>query len=1049
MFGFIKKWTSRIPTEPDCSQYIDLETPCLIDPNALITRQGVRLTLIRINGSMNILGGEDSKEFAGTCKAILSLLKTFYASDYVELGWMYKQAPDKAMEEISDITRPSVNSAKLLGFDVENVMQEMNLANSELAVPMDNVIALWSLPKTQYEYINGDVLPVKTDNLPLMNIHKDLFDGSANPFLSDSQNIATHKKNVDLLLDKLRNSDIVCAPIKAKKAAQWLLKEINPSKSKYTPLQFVDDTRIGIPTPGAWMVNPETSELDLSDFIADPLSEQLARHSIEEVGNEGILKVEDTFFGTHTVDVMPKQEIPFSHLQKALKGVPFRITFLLKPKPSDTFSVINERVGDYLGGLSEVNKEHYQQMTLLKAMHEEFDYPPINLQILIVTWGKSTSDVMRHSASISDVLKDWGGTRMEYDNISPFQTYFTSIPGVNMTSHSKGCLIGAEKLVKMLPHQMESSLNTYGPIIFRHESGKVCAYAPNSEHQDYDYTQYIARPRQGKSLMMNTKSFANLMQEGVDSFPLITNVDIGPSSEGSLQLIRRLLEKHYGREKAKRLVVSRQWNPSAGDWKLNPNDIRFGRNVPTAQELQFTLNFYASVCAEPDTGLPCEGGMDVLYSLIEKVFFSFTTRENSRKYNPAISGILNKYLNQFKIKTGKSSQVNSDNMLYKSYFELRDELFQMDCLEGASLAHRLAMPTVDDLIEVLSTDSELHIRYNRLYPNAVEKIIYKLRRHASSMPHLAGSTTLDLADAHIISFDLKPIVKESDDNDSRIKLFAEYLLAMNTGMSKFFIDESILQDMNPIYHQFWRKRINIYRNIDKCLNLDEWHALTIKKPNDNGDMVSLPVAGAAYLEWLIKQAPKWRLSINHASHSATDFTPTMKEKATNVFIYSGTTGDEVERLRNDFSLTDTQVKALKSLHGPNSEQGSQMLWLYSVNIPNMPGVRGSAKVEFLCKGSLLWGLNTSAKDLPHKLRLEAEYPDKPWLEALCKTFPKGSMDDYRLGLLEHLRESNIEAERASKGIEEVIYKKAVLEMKKLEYGEQTYEDAEKLKQSLS
>uniref|UniRef100_UPI001680DCDE hypothetical protein n=1 Tax=Candidatus Enterovibrio escicola TaxID=1927127 RepID=UPI001680DCDE len=374
----------------------------------------------------------------------------------------------------------------------------------------------------------------------------------------------------------------------------------------------------------------------------------------------------------------------------------------------------------------------------------------------------------------------------------------------------------------------------------------------------------------------------------------------------------------------------------------------------------------------------------------------------------------------------------------KSYFDLRDEFFTRGCIEAASLCHRLAMPTVEDHINMLATNQEINDRF-KIYENSLQIIIHKLRVHIKEKPHLCERTTLDFSQAKVISFDLKPIAEAGTDNAARIKLFTEYLLAMNIGMSKFFINKSILEGMPLIYHTYWKKQITEYGQVDKCLNLDEWHTLTVKKMVDMEE-VSVPVAGSQYIDWLIKQAPKWRLNINMASHSAADFTSTMKDNATNVFIYSGIKGSELERVKNSFSLNETQVDALSSLHSPD-ERGSQMLWLYTVSVPRMKGVRGSAKVEYLCNGPMLWGLNTSARDLPHKLRLETEHSGKPWLKALCHEFPSGSMSKYREGLVEKLRESSIEAEALTKGIEEQLYDKAVRGIYTIQYGEELLNDA--------
>ncbi|MEZ8870298.1 hypothetical protein BCT01_08545 [Vibrio tasmaniensis] len=1048
-FDFFNKLRGNKKLQDECARYIDLEAPCLIDPATILTTQGVRLSLVRLNGSMNILGDAKSQEYALAYNNVLSILKSYFNSDKVCVAWMYEQDPNFSKDLINEVTRPSRIAGEKLGIDVEEMYQELNGANAEISMAQDNVIAIWTTPTTQMEYVDGKVVPVQTEEMQLSNMHKTLFQGASNPFLSDSQAVEIHSNNVKVILQQLRNADIICDKIESKEAAQWMLTRINPTHPKYTQLNFIDDKRIGTPTPGAWILNPDTNQLNIGAFLAEPLSAQMARKTIVEDGIDGVLKIGNRYFGTHTVDVPPKQNIPFNILLKRLKGVPCRITFIMKPKSKDMWSKLNESINRTIGGLTQKNREYYQKMILMDSFHQEFDAPPVNVQILITTWGESEQDINRHGESLQQAMTDWGGARVTFDNISPFQTYFSSIAGVNNASHSDGFLIGADKLADILPHQSESSINEYGPIVMRHESGKVCLLNPNNIYQDYDYTLYIARPRQGKSLTMNAKSIASMMPEGVTHMPLVVSMDIGPSSEGAFQYLRLMMEKKYGSDQTKRLIVCQRWDPSSDNWKVNPLDIRLGRKVPTNQEFQFIINFYASVCAEPETGFPCKGGKDILQGIIEATFLRLAQRNESKKFNAAISPELQSLTKKYGIVVSKTSSINSETILYKSYFEIRDELFQKGSIEGASLAHRMAMPTIDDLIQTLTTDAAIKKRYQRIYPEGIETIAFKLRAHITLMPHLTSNTTLDFADAHVISFDLKPIVSESTDNESRIRLFAEYLLAMNIGMKKFFINETILNGMDDLYHAYWKKGINQYRNVDKCLNLDEWHALTVKMNNDRGDSISVPVAGAMYIEWLVKEAPKWRLNINQASHSASDFTSTMKEKATNVFIYSGTTGKEVDTLKKDFSLSETQVKALTSLHGPNGKQGSQMLWLYTVNLPNMNSIRGSAKVEFLCKGSMLWGLNTSAKDLPHKLRLENEHAGKPWLKGLCKAFPSGSMENYRNGLVQSLRESNIAAEQMEKGIEEQIYDKSIVAMNTLQFGTEVIEDSELIKQKYS
>lgn len=1046
IFNFIhSKFRRKDNDFIDCAKYIDLETPCLIDENAIITRGGGRMTLIKVNGHMNLVGEAGGKEFEKTCNNILSFLKVLYNNDQdVQLTWTFEQDPLNTARELEEIVRPSLNTAHRHGLDIDETMEELRQGNIKLCMSQDSYIAVWTTPTPQQEYVDGKLTTVETENTPIMRVHERLFSGAANPFLSDIQTIRKHTSYVERVLDRLRDADVICEALKSESASTLIHYKLNRNAHKFTPLVFPkksSDYDFASSTP---ILNPTTGSIDLSEFMAPPLAEQLSRNGIYETERDGILEKDGFFYSTHTFDVFPRQKVSFNVLRNALKKVPFRISFQIKPKPTGMILSAHEMMNDLLGGLSEKNRESYRQVQLLKKMQEEHDCPTVLVQVLLTTWGETEQDAIRHGAIINDAIVDWGGARMDNDNISPYQTFFSGIAGVSAESHSQGFLMSVDKLVPLLPHQLESSLNDYGPIVFRHESGKIIPFDPNSTLQDYDFTIYLARPRQGKSLLMNAKSIAKLLAEGSMHLPLVTSIDIGPSSEGALQLIRLFLERYVGKERAKQLVVSQLWDPSSSGWYYNPSDIRFGRRLPNQQEREFIKNFYCSVCAEVETGLPPKGGDEILQAVIEKVFYKLSEPAHEKIYSRAFAPELVDLADKYKVKLQIPDPVDKDKQKGKSYFDLRDEFFARGCMTGASLCHRMAMPTVDDYINLLSSDSEIGTRFEKTYGACKDMLSHKLRNHLQDKPHLCKPTTLDFAQAKIISFDLKPIAEAGTDNASRIRLFTEYLLAMNVGMNKFFINDSILEGMDTMYHSYWKKQIAEFGQVDKCLNLDEWHTLTVKQLSDNEE-ISVPVAGAQYIDWLIKQAPKWRLNVNMASHSAADFTTTMKDNATNVFIYSGIKGRELERIKKDFSLSETQVKALASLHSPD-ERGSQMLWLYTVKVPHMKSVRGSAKIEYLCNGSMLWGLNTSATDLPHKLRLEREHGDKPWLRALCHSFPTGSMSKHRQGLTEKLRESSIAAEAMTKGIEERLYDRAVESIFVLEHGQDVIDDARIIEQ---
>ncbi|MFV8385671.1 hypothetical protein ACNO5E_16395, partial [Vibrio parahaemolyticus] len=223
-----------------------------------------------------------------------------------------------------------------------------------------------------------------------------------------------------------------------------------------------------------------------------------------------------------------------------------------------------------------------------------------------------------------------------------------------------------------------------------------------------------------------------------------------------------------------------------------------------------------------------------------------------------------------------------------------------------------------------------------------------------------------------------------------------------------------------------------YGHLPKCLAWDEWHALSVKETHD-GKEYSKSQAGAEYVDFLIREAPKWDLSVSLASHRVADFTETMIGMSTNRFFFSGLEEEEIEVIRTKIGLTDSEVQALKDgLQSPKKGVGNEIFYQFKAN--NVSGSdKGvfSAKVKYLCSGLLMWALSTDKKDMPHKIRLAREHGDKDWLSALYRAFPDGSMAGIRQEILKEMRES-LESDEKVEGrasdVEEYLYEKVLKEL---------------------
>ncbi|HGS4512527.1 TPA: hypothetical protein ACMDOZ_002223 [Vibrio cholerae] len=1029
----------RVPKS--LASYIDLEIPCPIDSNAVVTTSGKRLTILNIKGQVGLLSQDSYKKVN---KQLLSLIKRLYKNERVYLAWSFEQDIDNVLAELHRGTSAGRISASKIGVEDNLFFDDVIESNKEHCSVHSSWLAVWTEPKIDYIVENGVPIAVKQDNFSLKKFHEQLFSGSANPFLTDAKAVAEHQQNVNMVKDAFHDMECVVIPLSGKAACSFLGQKLNRGFKGSYNLEFADVARLFETTSDPDTIDYTAMQPDVSKCFVGKISDQIAgrgRSIFEDEAIDGMLVDDNYHYSVRVLQLAPKAIIPFNNFKKNLKKVPFRMTFLMKPKKLSFTERLNESLITF-GRAAEDNQEAYRQLRYIKAMKQEHGHPEIHLQIMLVTWAKTKDELNRFVELIDSALEDWGGAQAIYDVVSPWQTLISSIGGMSTTCHAHGFIADPDRLVGILPHQRSANMIDSGPIIFRDsETGEPLFFGPQLKCQSYDLTLYLARPRMGKSLLMNSKGVGNLFTETCEGINLLGSLDIGPNMAGAFQLLKMMLSKQLGYDQASRLVIAHKWDPTNGNWSVNPLDIGFGQSKPTLIEKSGMLNFYVSVCADPESGKVSDGTTDILSEVIDEVFERSIDVIQGIKYDPHIYPEIHKLLTDKKVRfvNNKIEGKEAIGEDYRLWIEIRDILFQLGYVEFAQRAHVRCIPTIDRIIDELSSNHRLNEKYAKTHPNVIDKIRFSLVKHASSSKHLTRHTTLDLHEARFISFDLKPLSSAKNSKSGVIRLFSEYLLAMTIIMRNFSISESILnfEHLNSIYLDYWRDKINKFANLNKCLNLDEWHLLSVKKSLPDGRVISEPVAGAEYLDGLIKEAPKWKLSINIATHSPNDLTQVMRQKATNIFFYSGFDGEEADEIKNLFNLSEDEVLALKALHGPQANIGTEMLYIHHINSPHIKGSgRCIKRIEYQCSGSLLWALNTSADDLPHKLRLESEFRDQPWLTALIDTFPNGSMDRERKELSEIMNERGFHDEDGAT-IETKLYQSVVARLQQLKYSSLT------------
>ncbi|OCP68399.1 hypothetical protein [Vibrio parahaemolyticus] len=1019
------------------SDYIDLEMNRVGHPTALQCSSGALVTLIKINGLGRVSG---ESEIVNANKAIATLFRKYYTRNKGPvLAWMYAQSTETISKELEHGLEPTKRTAHRVFMDADAITSDIVDANTGLCHSEENIIAIWTLPQYMKGIQKGKEVTKKSPEDDLSAFFRNALGDEVNPLTTNELTVKQHRTDVETLVDSLVDGGILHTKMEYRDAAQWMKYKLNDGGvSRHSAIEFHEPNLNKAPRFRGSQI---AFDLALGRAAGVPkfmerLSEQLPEDTMmpDDEGVEGILLGRDRYHACFTVDVCPNTVNRFNRFLKNIRGIDMRMTFMISPMDAGGYAGWNHSLNSFFRANDECKKA-YDQYQFNNFMRVEHNAPECNLQILIVISAKDRETLIIHRNQLDEAMTDWGNAQIRLDNDDPMQTFVSSIPGLNYRSFSRGCWISSMRLARLIPNQRPATFWDQGLITFRTEDGVPFYYQPNSSLQSYSTSLFIAPPRQGKSVLMNVTNLANILAEGVKDLGLMLVLDIGPTSKGVIQLIRYMLIQYFvknGKEKSpeqirkytelvNQKVVEHKWDPDTQNWNINPLETRIGFNEPTKQELEFMTNFYVTICSQPETGMPKEGTSKLLESLITEVFDNANDRRSMRMFEPS----MDPNLAQFARKIFHS---NPNVLSDVSIFELRDMFFQQGQHKAALRAHRLAMPTVNTLVQCLSNSADIKEEHD---PTLIQYIKGMLNSHIQKMPHLAKASTIDFQAANIIAFDMKPVAK-SKSNQGKLETFAQYLLAMQLGMRKFTLDENVYTSCQPLYKKYWKNEVAKYGHLPKCLAWDEWHALSVKETHD-GKEYSKSQAGAEYVDFLIREAPKWDLSVSLASHRVADFTETMIGMSTNRFFFSGLEEEEIEVIRTKIGLTDSEVQALKDgLQSPKKGVGNEIFYQFKAN--NVSGSdKGvfSAKVKYLCSGLLMWALSTDKKDMPHKIRLAREHGDKDWLSALYRAFPDGSMAGIRQEILKEMRES-LESDEKVEGrasdVEEYLYEKVLKEL---------------------
>lgn len=932
------------------SHYIDLELNN--DHYTFVTKTGALMTMIKIDGLGQIAGAE---EFVAVKDAMGKIFQASFANEGHVMQMTHERDYGKTKSDIKNRTKSSRKTSKEIGLELDDIFDENEDVLSDYCIYEDTYLAIW----TTTGVLSSEV--VKKARERNGKIKKDFpyeyADGvDVFRYIKELQN--KHEAFVDTtVIDNLRRGGAVVEKLTAHEAGAVIRNKfdregVDPS---WTPTLIGDKliTRAAIED----MV--DTPKKDISDLMWPRLDWQLARQN-HDTPSAGILKIGNLFYKTMFVDVPPDTPERFGQLSSKIDAdIPFRISYHFG-KVGSLSLTIKAQLNAFIAFAHTQNRQIAQGIAE-KQREADRGNIYVNMQVAITTWSEDENVLNKNVEKLTRSMQSWGNLDVEIDITDETEGVVSTIPGANMRSPANLSYIPISEAIHMLPLARPASLWDSGGILFRTPDGKVYPYEVQSSKQELTVDLFVAPPRQGKSVLSNAINKALCLRQGQTELPYLCVLDIGPSSQGMIELVQDSLPEHL-----KHLAVHHKMKESA-EHSINPFDLQLGCDKPLANERSFQINLFTQLLTPVGQETPTKNMMEMVSMLIQHTYEYYNKNKTAKAYNPHIEANIDRLID--------SGNLNIPSE--PTWIEVRDALFEAGEYESAVIAQRYSVPILADFATrvfdepIVRSYGDITDKENELIKELSRRVNETLREY----PLFSQPTRIAFDNARIIAIDLQDVTEEGSPAADK-KTGIMYLLGRYLGAKAFYLTEEDVRYFNAKYQSYQKERIKNIRRGVKRLVFDEFH----KTANQRG--VRLQVVRD------MREGGKWGVGVALLSQDPTDFDKTMINLSTNRFFMGGLAKQAQEDVINMFGLTSVEQNILREpgrLHGPKANAGSCMLLKTKYD-----GFEYSQLINFQIGPKELWAYSTSFTDIQIKNALKTELGSKKAREILARYFPGGS-----------------------------------------------------------
>jgi len=892
------------------------------------------VSIIEIGGAVKL---KSSSETNRMIKMLHELFEVFYESGHT-IDWFFEVDKAETERQIDEMLKLSYVALKDQGLEnLSDIIDETKERNLEYCHSERCFISLTTDLSSFSKQDQSDLISKQNEK-----------NSGKFPFAANGQFLGAaiddlrleHETQVDKLVTDLTAHGLYAKNIFANKTLREIRKGYAPG---YTPEEwepYLSDDQLPLSIQ-------EEHKGDASNFVPPSIPDQLMPLSPLDVGN-GILQVGDLFYAPVSVKRMPKKTKRFDALFERLKRakIPWRMRVRTKGKGESLHSfhrqlamVLHWTKG---GSANEKLLAAYDQVEQRIKEGEIF----LQTQMSFCTWGNSIEEVKRNRTKLVSQVSGWGVIDLEPAEGDLTESFLSSNIGIVNGSTAKPACWPLTDLLKMMPLTRPSSPYASGSQLLRSKDGKLLPNEMMSKMQASWIMLVSGSMGGGKTAYLVDLWFSVLAKAGNTEIPFMFALDVGPGMRGFIETIQDAV----GEDRKHIAKYVRLKNSS--EYCMNPHDTWPGMRFPLADQVTFMMNFW-SLMATPSGGSIYDGVESAILTVIKNAFKKLSLPATSKKFYPTDSIIDEALEEEGFWADGEQKARLKNNRL--SWFDVVDFLFTKGRDKEASIAHKMAVPTVDDLID-LAAEPDFKSSYNDITPGGmpVSKYVSRVFMDAkAAYPIIDGATTFDLSNSKIISLDLEEVLRASSGKGSKSGAII-MLLSLNACMSRINVHEDHLLSIPKEiptsrfsfdYHAYHSKRVFEMKRIIKLLQLDEKHRFNgWDHVNDQLDQAG-------------KEARKNDIFLIQSSQDGIDFSPFYKSNASSRVVLNVQSVKQAKEFGKEFGLSDVLVNELAHNIRPPNKAGAQFVGVINTE-------EGSFEQSLVnTRGpKFLWPINSKSSD---------------------------------------------------------------------------------------